>query len=185
MLKIVKMELYLSHFLFHLSFLRPAAQQQCNTADSRFFMQRFSNSILCIYCSCSLSLSCVSLQKLFPISYSILLFYSPVRSPFLSASPPPPPSLFYFATSPQPCTFLPPSSWRIGSCCNLPGPTLSIALNNVERARFIPPAMKPSLQFRTLFGIVTALLLANSQSGGSCEMQRLRAARCVILMDCA
>lgn len=132
----------------------------------------------------SLSQLCLSAEALSNFLFNFALLF-PRPQPIPLCFSPPPPSLFYFATSPQPCTFLPPSSWRIGSCCNLPGPTLSIALNNVERARFIPPAMKPSLQFRTLFGIVTALLLANSQSGGSCEMQRLRAARCVILMDCA
>lgn len=117
------------------------------------FLCSISVTVSCgFYCCCfftlffpSLSfpqpcLSAEALSNLFSL-YSILLFYSPVPSPFLPApyfSP-----LFWGGRFSPPTTavhlpaplLLEDTDCR---CCNLPGLTLSIAPNNIERVPVHP-----------------------------------------------
>lgn len=106
-----------------------------------FLLLLFFHSLL----SLSLFPSTVSLcrstfQSLFPVFNFALLFPRPQPIPSRSLFSPP----FFggggFLLLPQPCTFLPPLLLEDTDCrcCNLPGLTLSIAPNNIERVPVHP-----------------------------------------------
>lgn len=119
------------------------------------FLCSISVTVSCgFYCCCfftlffpSLSfprpcLSAEALSNLFSL-YSILLFYSPVPSPFLPAPyPPHPPPFFFFLVSSSYHSRAPSCPLLLGDavcrCCNLSGLTLSIAPNNIERVPVHP-----------------------------------------------
>lgn len=126
-----------------------------------------------------LCLSAEALSNLFSL-YSILYFYSPIPSPFPSASF----SLLFF-TSITAFHLPASSSWRIRRCRNLPCLMLSKALNNIEIA-LVPSHHRWRHRFSSdLIWHHDNLPLGNRQSGSSCEMQWLYDTCCIILIDSA